>query len=180
MQTMRKTETKIFSWVLLLLLLAGLLTGCGTNDQENSADGQRVLRYGSGDYTAINPALYEHGEINALLFAGLTAHNEKNEVVPGLAEDWSFDEKTCTYTFSLRDGLTFHDGEPLPGRADGRDTPHAAERGVSGLYDDWNPAGAFARGRGSGDLRVQSKSGRRGTLSSEGVGHGAEHYHGAL
>lgn len=53
-----------------LLLLAGLLTGCGTNDQENSADGQRVLRYGSGDYTAINPALYEHGEINALLFAG--------------------------------------------------------------------------------------------------------------
>ena len=113
MQTMRKTGTKIFSWVLLLLLLAGLLTGCGANDQENSADGQSVLRYGSGDYTAINPALYEHGEINALLFAGLTAHNEKNEVVPGLAEDWSFDEKTCTYTFSLRDGLTFHDGEPL-------------------------------------------------------------------
>ena len=113
MQTMRKTGTKIFSWVLLLLLLAGLLAGCGTNDQENSADGQSVLRYGSGDYTAINPALYEHGEINALLFAGLTAHNEKNEVVPGLAEDWSFDEKTCTYTFSLRDGLTFHDGEPL-------------------------------------------------------------------
>ena len=73
MQTMRKTGTKIFFWVLLLLLLAGLLTGCGTNDQENSADGQSVLRYGSGDYTAINPALYEHGEINALLFAGLTA-----------------------------------------------------------------------------------------------------------
>ena len=57
MQTMRKTGTKIFSWVLLLLLLTGLLTGCGTNDQENSADGQSVLRYGSGDYTAINPAL---------------------------------------------------------------------------------------------------------------------------
>ena len=75
MQTMRKTGTKIFSWV-LLLLLAGLLTGCGTNDQENSADGQRVLRYGSGDYTAINPALYEHGEINALLFAGLPAEKE--------------------------------------------------------------------------------------------------------
>ena len=51
MQTMRKTGTKIFSWVLLLLLLAGLLTGCSTNDQENSADGQSVLRYGSGDYT---------------------------------------------------------------------------------------------------------------------------------
>ena len=33
MQTMRKTGTKIFSWVLLLLLLAGLLTGCGTGNQ---------------------------------------------------------------------------------------------------------------------------------------------------
>lgn len=114
MQTIRKnTGTKIFSWVLLILLLAGLLTGCGANDSGTGESGQSVLRYGSGDYTAINPALYEHGEINALLFAGLTAHNEKNEVVPGLAESWSFDEKTCTYTFSLRENLTFHDGEPL-------------------------------------------------------------------
>lgn len=34
-------------------------------------------------------------------------------MVPGLAESWSFDEDTLTYTFKLREGLTFHDGEPL-------------------------------------------------------------------
>ena len=114
MRTIQKhTRTKIFSRVLLILLLVCLLTGCGASDQGDSEGGQSILRYGSGDYTAINPALYEHGEIHALLFAGLTAHNEKNEVVPGLAESWSFDEKTCTYTFSLRENLTFHDGEPL-------------------------------------------------------------------
>lgn len=108
----RTTWKKIFSLATAILLVLGLLTGCGAGGQ-GSTGGQNVLRYGSGDYTAINPALYEHGEINALLFAGLTAHNEKNEVVPGLAEDWSFDEDTCTYTFFLRDDLTFHDGEPL-------------------------------------------------------------------
>ena len=33
--------------------------------------------------------------------------------MPGLAEDWSFDEETLTYTFHLRKDLTFHDGTPL-------------------------------------------------------------------
>lgn len=108
----RNGRIRILSLLLAGLLAVGLLTGCGNSEQSGTGNAS-VLRYGSGDYTAINPALYEHGEINALLFAGLTAHNEKNEVVPGLAEDWSFDESTCTYTFFLREGLTFHDGEPL-------------------------------------------------------------------
>jgi peptide/nickel transport system substrate-binding protein len=77
-----------------------------------SADGSTLI-YGSGDYTAINPALFEHGEINLLLFAGLTAHDAENNVVPGLAEDWTWDDSSLTYTFKLREGLTFHDGEPL-------------------------------------------------------------------
>lgn len=95
--------------VILCMVLAATLFGCGGD----SGEADNTLIYGSQDYTAINPALYEHGEINALLFAGLTAHNAENEVVAGLAEDWNFDEATCTYTFNLREGLTFHDGEPL-------------------------------------------------------------------
>ena len=98
---------------ILMVLIMGLttvLTGCGSDS--GKVDGNTLV-YGSGDYTAINPALYEHGEINLLLFAGLTAHDEKDNIVPGLAEDWTFDENTNTYKFTLRDGLTFHDGEPL-------------------------------------------------------------------
>lgn len=41
-----------------------------------------TLVYGSGDYTRINPAMDEHGEINLLLFDGLTAHDGENNVVP--------------------------------------------------------------------------------------------------
>ena len=77
------------------------------------AGGAATLYYGSGDYTAINPALYEHGEINLLLFAGLTAHDSGSNAVPALAESWEYDEASLTYTFVLREGLTFHDGAPL-------------------------------------------------------------------
>ena len=75
------------------------------------AQGESVLVYGSGDYTRINPAMDEHGEINILIFDGLTAHDGNNEIVPGLAKDWEFDKKTCTYTFYLEEGVSWHDGE---------------------------------------------------------------------
>ena len=86
--------------ILCLLLIAGALviTGCAGNGENSNIDRNNTLIYGSGDYTAINPALYEHGEINALIFAGLTAHDDENKVVPGLAEDWTFDKKTNIYT----------------------------------------------------------------------------------
>ncbi len=93
-----------------------LCTACGSTPsvQENiKADPppQSVLVYGSNDYTRINPAMDEHGEINILLFNGLTAHNGKNEVVPCLAKRWEFDENTNTYTFYLQEHVKWHDGE---------------------------------------------------------------------
>lgn len=36
-----------------------------------------------------------------------------NELVPALATDWTVDENGTTYTFTLRDGVTFHDGSAL-------------------------------------------------------------------
>ena len=94
--------------ILTIVLMVGMLAGCGGSKLEG-----KTLVYGSGDYTAINPALYEHGEINSLIFLGLTAHDAENNVVPAAAESWEFDAQTNTYTFKIREGLTFHDGEPL-------------------------------------------------------------------
>ena len=94
--------------VLTIVLMIGMLAGCGGPKLEG-----KTLVYGSGDYTAINPALYEHGEINSLIFLGLTAHDGENKVVPGAAEVWKFDDKTNTYTFKIREGLAFHDGDDL-------------------------------------------------------------------
>ena len=62
-------------WMTLLWILAALAVSV-------SALGEGTLIYGSGDYTRINPALDEHGEINLLLFNGLTAHDAENNVIP--------------------------------------------------------------------------------------------------
>lgn len=135
------SKTSIF--LLLGALLSLSLAGCGAKGSdaasknsnasgsaayENSASasseeidanadkesaGKTQLVYGSGDYTRINPAMDEHGEINLLLFNGLTAHDGNNQVIPGLAESWDFDEATTTYTFHLRDGILWHDGTPF-------------------------------------------------------------------
>lgn len=104
---MRKT---IALCVAITLALGILMSGCG--EKKTETDGNALI-YGSQDYTSINPALYEHGEINALLFAGLTAHDEKNHVMPALASSWEWDENNLTYTFNMRNNLTFHDGKPL-------------------------------------------------------------------
>ena len=120
-----------------VLLAAGLvisLAACGgTSETGNTADvktgneetaddepaeeaentEESTLTYGSGDYTRINPAMDEHCEINVLLFNGLTAHDADDQVVPGLAESWDYDEDTYTYTFHIRDGIKWHDGEPF-------------------------------------------------------------------
>lgn len=101
---------KHFPLLLLAAVLVLGLTACGGNSSPAVGD---TLIYASGDYTRINPAMDEHGEINILLFNGLTAHNGENQVIPGLAKNWDFDETSCTYTFHLEENVKWHDGEPF-------------------------------------------------------------------
>ena len=54
-----------------------------------------------------------HGEINILIFSGLTSHDGENQVAPGLAKSWDYDEDTLTYTFHLEENVKWHDGEPF-------------------------------------------------------------------
>lgn len=101
-------KKKLLVLVMTLVMVLGM-TACGGG---SASDGETLI-YGSGDYTSINPALYEHGEINSLIFLGLTTHDGENKVAPGAAESWEFDVSTNTYTFKIREGLTFHDGDDL-------------------------------------------------------------------
>ena len=97
------------------LTLCTLLTlcACAAKAQPSGAPAETTLTYGSADYTRINPAMDEHCELSVLLFDGLTAHDGENNVVSGLAESWEIDDASNTYTFHLRSGVTWHDGEPL-------------------------------------------------------------------
>ena len=79
---------------LSLRLILALTRACAALAETSN----NTLTYASGDYTRINPAMDEHGEINILIFNGLTAHDGDNQVVPCLAKSWDYDEATYTYT----------------------------------------------------------------------------------
>src|SRR5208337_3294102 len=59
--------------------------------------------------------------LTELIFNGLVGINEKQEIVPELAERWEISKDARTYTFFLRKGVTWHarEGEdPKPFTAD--------------------------------------------------------------
>ena len=114
-------KKRIFAMLMaaaMMLSMAACGNGAEEKETENSAGteaqaagGESTLVYGSNDYTRINPAMDEHGEINILIFSGLTSHDGENQVAPGLAKSWDYDEDTLTYTFHLEENVKWHDGE---------------------------------------------------------------------
>jgi peptide/nickel transport system substrate-binding protein len=65
----------------------------------------------------LDPTSAAAGAIDSVLYAnvfeGLTRFMSDGSVVAGLAESWEISEDGTTYTFSLRDGVTFHDGSTM-------------------------------------------------------------------
>ncbi|MFN2322247.1 MAG: ABC transporter substrate-binding protein [Trueperaceae bacterium] len=67
------------------------------------------------------PRFFYYGEISNVsqtltqqMFDSLVEFDLENyELVPGLAASWDVSEDGTIYTFSLRDGVTWHDGEPF-------------------------------------------------------------------
>ena len=128
---MKKRMGKAAALLMAVTMACGMLAGCGSDGSERApetaktqteagaaesgeaGEGGGTIVYGSNDYTRINPAMDEHGEINVLIFDGLTDHDGNNEVVPRLAKSWDYDEENFTYTFHLEEGVKWHDGEPF-------------------------------------------------------------------
>jgi peptide/nickel transport system substrate-binding protein len=61
----------------------------------------------AGAAAAIDEVVY------ANIFEGLTRFAPDGSVIPGLAESWDISEDGLTYTFNLREGVTFHDGSAM-------------------------------------------------------------------
>ncbi|NUH67017.1 ABC transporter substrate-binding protein [Sulfitobacter sp. S0837] len=65
----------------------------------------------------LDPTSAAAGAIDSVLysnvFEGLTRFMGDGSVVPGLAASWDISEDGLTYTFKLREGVTFHDGTTM-------------------------------------------------------------------
>lgn len=55
-------------------------------------------------------------ELTDLIFDGLVRYDQTGQPLPALAQEWSVSEDGLTFTFTLREGLVWHDGEPLTSR----------------------------------------------------------------
>jgi len=65
----------------------------------------------------LDPTSAAAGAIDSVLysnvFEGLTRFMSDGSIVPGLAASWEISDDGLTYTFTLRDGVTFHDGTTM-------------------------------------------------------------------
>ncbi|MFP5326027.1 MAG: ABC transporter substrate-binding protein, partial [Acidimicrobiia bacterium] len=80
-----------------------------------TSGGTLVVAIGS-DPGHLNPAITTSGATHTaseLLYNGLVGLDEELNPVPELAEDWDVSEDGTTYTFTLRDDVVWHDGEPF-------------------------------------------------------------------
>jgi peptide/nickel transport system substrate-binding protein len=53
------------------------------------------------------------GSILPSIFSSLVQFDQALGIIPDLAEDWTVSEEGTEYVFTLREGLTFHNGDPL-------------------------------------------------------------------
>ena len=70
----------------------------------------------SADPGQLNPAITTSGGTHSaseLLYNGLVELTPELEPVPELAESWEIEEDGALYRFRLREGVTWHDGEPF-------------------------------------------------------------------
>jgi oligopeptide transport system substrate-binding protein len=69
-----------------------------------------------GEPQSLDPAIVTgqlEGRICLALFEGLTTRDPKGNIIPGMAESWMISPDGLTYTFTLRPGIKWSNGDPV-------------------------------------------------------------------
>ena len=139
---MKKRTNKILLGVMTLVVTAALCA-CGggkgdessaesknssettTADTENTAAGDgEVIAIKGGEVTvgiaqeldSLDPHKMVYAGTKEVLFnvfEGLVKPDKSGDLVPAVASEYEVSEDAKVYTFTLRDGVTFHDGSPV-------------------------------------------------------------------
>jgi peptide/nickel transport system substrate-binding protein len=113
--------------IAVLAAAALLLAGCSDSETGNEATadpraaevptrGGTLVAAIDSDPGSLNPAITTSGATHTaseLVFNGLVELTPDLEPVPELAESWEVLEDGALYRFDLRNGVTWHDGEPF-------------------------------------------------------------------
>lgn len=102
----------------LVLVLLGCLTGCSTGERVDlggESSGNLIAAI-AGEPDQLDPhktTAYFSFEVLENVFDTLVAPDANLEMRPALAESWQVSPDQLTWTFRLRQGVTFHDGSPF-------------------------------------------------------------------
>ena len=121
-------KKRVLSLSLGLVLGAFLLAACGNNaasqTQTTEAPAEKTQRAEANeavigiaqDFDSLDPHHMTAAgtkEVLFNMFEGLVKPNAEGEIVPAVAEEVVKSEDGMTYTFTLREGVTFHNGDPV-------------------------------------------------------------------
>lgn len=94
---------------------SGAVTDNDAATDDSTSSTPQVLVFGRGaDSVSLDPGIVTEGEsfkVTQNLFETLLNFGEQNTTIhPGLAKEWVVSDDGLTYTFTLQEGVKFHDG----------------------------------------------------------------------
>ena len=121
-------KKRLTAFLLLAALLCAVLTGCGGGsadqtpaEKDPSTDAAPVANEITvGIANDLDDSLDPHKTVKAgtrevmfNVFEGLVKPTPDGDLTPAIAEDYTVSEDHLTYTFTLREGVKFHNGDPV-------------------------------------------------------------------
>lgn len=129
---------------LILVLASALLFSAAAAWAETPAAGGSLIVCQPAEPPGLDPTANTAAAIDRVVYAniyeGLIKVDREGRFVPGLATDWEVSADGKTYTFHLRKGVAFHNGEPFNSRVAEWNLERAAAE------DSVNPHPEFFRG----------------------------------
>ncbi|HEY4553731.1 MAG TPA: ABC transporter substrate-binding protein, partial [Bacillaceae bacterium] len=115
-------KKKIWGFVLIVAAMLAL-SACSSNNEKSSGkkENDKVVDIAlDQNFVTLDP--HNAGDTVSIMgtramYEGLVGFDKDMNVVPVLAEKYEVSEDALTYTFKLREGVTFHDGEPFNAEA---------------------------------------------------------------
>lgn len=136
-----KTMKKMLCIVLVAVLTAGLLAGCGKSNSNDTG----VPDSNSGDEIVVGiPKLTENFNFYyttngyesysmAQVYDSLVTKDANGKIVPSLAESYDISDDGMMYTFNLRQGVNFSDGSKLKAS----DVVYSINEAIASAYTSW-------------------------------------------
>jgi peptide/nickel transport system substrate-binding protein len=110
-------------WTVPMVVLFVVVAACSpeavneASETDTAADGTLHVAFSDNPTGGIDPAVFYNIEGEALIlsvYEGLLKYApDSNEIVGSLAREWEVSDDLTQYTFTLQDGVKFHDGTDM-------------------------------------------------------------------